>query len=73
MGHAFRIGARVSWDWGQGRGYGHIKAAYTHRVIKEIDGVDVIRHGSQEDPAYLIEDDHGHEVLKLQSELRLED
>lgn len=69
MANAYREGSEVSWDWGNGTAEGTVKERYTKEVTKTLKGNEVTREGSEDDPAYLIEQDDGSEVLKLKSEL----
>ena len=63
-----REGSTVSWDWGNGTAEGKVKEIYREKVTKKIKGSEITRNGTQDNPAYLIEED-GTEVLKLRSEL----
>ena len=67
---AYREGDRVEWDWGDGTGTGKVTQVYTRKITKTIKGTDVTRDASEDDPAYLIEQSDGDEVLKSDSELR---
>lgn len=66
---SFRNGDRVRWNWGSGAGEGMITQTYTTRVEREIKGGEVIRDATDDNPAHLIRQDDGDEVLKSQSEL----
>lgn len=68
MAHA--QGDKVEWDWGDGTGEGTVQKAYTQKTTRKIKGTEVTRNGSDDDPALLIEQDDGDEVLKLSSEVR---
>ncbi|MET0371245.1 MAG: DUF2945 domain-containing protein [Sphingobium sp.] len=65
----FRKGARVRWNWGQGVGRGKVAERFDRPVERTIAGARISRNGSPDNPAYLVETDHGSEVLKLGSEL----
>ncbi|MBL8649478.1 MAG: DUF2945 domain-containing protein [Sphingopyxis sp.] len=65
----FDIGAHVHWAWGRGEGHGRIAARFDQRVERVITGGRIVRNGSPDNPAYLIEMIDGREVLKLGSEL----
>ncbi|HYI35888.1 MAG TPA: DUF2945 domain-containing protein [Thermoleophilaceae bacterium] len=65
----YRKGSNVSWKWGQGSGSGHVKETFTRRVQRTIGGSKIVKNGSEECPAYLIEQDDGSQVLKLHSEI----
>ena len=62
-------GSYVTWKWGQGKAKGKIVASYDYLVSREIKGTSVTRNGSAHDPAYLIRQEDGAEVIKLHSEL----
>ncbi len=68
---AFQTGDTVKWNWGAGTGTGTVKQIYTQKVTKTIKSTDVTRNASDDDPAYLIEQDDGDRVLKSASELKL--
>lgn len=64
-----RTGSQVSWDWGQGTAEGKVQEIYREKITKEIKGSEITRKGTQDNPAYLIEQKDGTKVLKLRSEL----
>lgn len=66
---AFGIGDRVAWHWGNGTGTGTITAIYTQKTSVTISGTEVSRNASNAEPAYLIEQKDGDEVLKSESEV----
>ncbi len=72
MGRAnsFRSGRQVEWKWGSGTGCGRIAERFERDVTRTIEGSEITRKGSQDDPAYLIEQEDGGRVLKLGSELK---
>ncbi len=63
------IGDRVTWSWGQGEGTGQVIQRFTEDVTREIKGAQVKRRASEEEPAFLIEQEDGDRVLKSVSEL----
>jgi hypothetical protein len=65
----FQTNTKVSWEWGKGTATGYIRKKYTSKIEKTIGGSDVTRNASEDDPAYLIEQDDGQEVLKSGTEL----
>lgn len=65
----FKVGDEVSWNWGNGTGTGEIVEVYEDDVTKTIKGTDVTRNATKDDPAYLIEQSDGDQVLKSNSEL----
>ena len=66
---SFQTGDTVKWSWGNGSATGTVKQIYTDDVTKTIKGTDVKRNASDDDPAYLIEQDDGDRVLKSGSEI----
>ncbi len=65
----FRKGQRVSWSWGSGSAEGTVADRFERRVQRTIKGTKVVRSGSKDNPALLIEQEDGGRVLKLGSEL----
>jgi hypothetical protein len=65
----FRKGSEVRWQWGDGSGTGKVAESFTARVTRQINGSEITRNGSDDCPAYLIEQEDGGRVLKLHSEL----
>ena len=69
MGYEFHVGDTVEWKWGSGTASGEIVERFTDDVSRTIDGTEVNRQASAEQPAYLIEQPDGQHVLKSVSEL----
>jgi hypothetical protein len=69
MSKAYSTGTKVAWNWGSGTGEGQVREVFTRRVQRTIKGSKIVRNGSEEEPAYLIEQEDGDKVLKLHSEL----
>ncbi|MAQ13882.1 MAG: hypothetical protein CMN30_03695 [Sandaracinus sp.] len=63
-------GTRVQWKWGSGTGTGKIAKKFTEKVSRTIDGSEVTRDATEDDPAYLIEQEDGGRVLKSGSEIQ---
>ncbi len=63
-------GTTVEWSWGDGKAYGEVKQVFKSNVSKAIDGNQVIREASEEQPAYLIKQEDGQEVLKSSTEVQ---
>ena len=63
------VGDGVCWNWGSGTATGTVTERFTERVTRTIEGTEVVRNATVEDPAFLIEQDDGSEVLKSGSEL----
>jgi len=64
-----REGTKISWKWGNGRATGQVEEVFHEPVTKTIDGNEVKRTASENDPAYLIRQDDGQRVLKSASEV----
>ncbi len=69
MAYDIHIGDAVEWNWGSGTGRGTVKERFTDQVTKTIAGSEITRNASEPEPAYLIEQDDGDQVLKSASEL----
>ncbi|WP_265564492.1 hypervirulence associated TUDOR domain-containing protein [Sphingomicrobium arenosum] len=67
--NSFQTNQYVKWDWGNGTGCGQIEERFEREVTRTIDGNEVTRDGSEDNPAYLIKQDDGGKVLKKGSEL----
>lgn len=67
---SYNQGDTVEWDWGNGTGTGEVQKTYTQKITRKIEGTEVTRNGSDDDPALLIKQDDCDEVLKLASEVR---
>lgn len=66
---AIRTGTKVTWKWGSSWAEGTVTEIHRDEVSRETKGSTVTRHGSDDDPAYVIEQDDGTLVLKLRSEV----
>ncbi|MDF1658792.1 MAG: DUF2945 domain-containing protein [Verrucomicrobiales bacterium] len=66
-------GTKVEWEWGNGTASGKVEEIHREKVTRSLDGSEVTRDGSDDDPAYLIKQDDDAEVLKLQSEVKRAD
>ena len=65
----FTLGTHVHWLWGRGEAHGRIAERFERRVERTIKGCRIVRNGSADNPAYLVEQVDGGRVLKLGSEL----
>ena len=65
----YRVGAKVTWKWGKGTGEGKVTKSFTEDVERKIEGANIKRKASQEEPAYLVKQQDGRRVLKSHSEL----
>ncbi|MDB5473060.1 MAG: hypothetical protein JWP99_363 [Devosia sp.] len=66
----FRKGSKVQWNWGANIAHGKIVERFTKKVSRTIKGTDVTRDASTKEPAFLIEQEDGDQVLKSASELK---
>ena len=62
-------GTKVTWNWGQGTASGTVQKTYAKSITRSLKGTEVTRNGTKDDPALLIEQEDGDEVLKLSSEV----
>ena len=65
----YQTGQTVTWKWGDGHAKGEIAEIFKSKVTKTIKGTEVTRDASNDDPAYLIEQEDGDKVLKSHSEI----
>ncbi len=70
MATGYQVDELVKWKWGSGWGQGKIKARFTQKVTRKIDGTEVTRKASADEPAYLIVQADEAEVLKSHSEVQ---
>lgn len=64
-----QVGDKVSWNWGSGKGTGEVVERFTDEVTRTLKGSEVKRNATQDEPAFLIRQDDGDEVLKSISEI----
>ena len=69
MSKKFSKGDKVSWSWGNGTASGKVSEVFTSDVERTIKGSKVKRNASDDDPAYMVEQDDGDKALKSESEL----
>ena len=65
----YRVGAKVTWKWGKVTGEGKVTKSFTEDVERKIEGANIKRKASKEEPAYLVKQADGGRVLKSHSEL----
>ena len=65
-----RKGTKVTWKYGTGTAAGKIHETYTATVTHQLQGATITRHGTPDNPAYLIVQEDGARVLKLASEVQ---
>ena len=69
MARELHKGQKVSWTWGQGTAHGTVAERFERRVSRTIKGKRIVRVGTADNPAYLVEQTDGDKVLKRGSEL----
>ena len=69
MSNSYRKGSKVSWSWGSGTATGKVEERFDRRVQRTLKGAKVVKNGTADNPAYLIEQDNSTKVLKRGSEL----
>ena len=62
-------GTDVKWEWGEGFAKGSVVETFHEDVKRTIDGNEVKREASEDNPAYLIKQNDGQKVLKSKSEI----
>jgi len=70
--NSYSEGDAVKWSWGNGYGHGEVQSKFTEKTTRKIDGTEVTRDGSEDNPAYYVKVEDGNNVLKLGSELEKE-
>jgi hypothetical protein len=68
-GMTIRKGSQVRWKWGRSTAEGKVAEVYAEKVTRTLEGKEITRNGSDDDPALLIEQEDGSRVLKLRSEV----
>ncbi|CAN5662557.1 DUF2945 domain-containing protein [soil metagenome] len=64
-----RTGTMVTWSWGSGTAEGKIVEVHHRKLTRTLSGSEITRNGTEKDPALLIEQEDGTQVLKLRSEV----
>jgi hypothetical protein len=64
-----KTGSQVKWSWGNGTAEGKVTEVHHDKVTRTTKGNDVTRNGTDDNPAYVIEQADGTVVLKSQSEV----
>ena len=68
--NSFQSDQYVQWDWGNGTAKGQIKERFEREVTRTLQGSEITKDGDEDNPAYLIKQEDGDEVLKRGSELQ---
>ena len=69
MSKGYSEGTKVKWKWGDNWAHGKIETVYTSKTTRTLDGNEVTREASEDEPAYLIETDDSR-ALKSHSEVQ---
>jgi hypothetical protein len=69
MANQFRKHQKVSWRWGANTAHGIVAERFERRVQRTIEGSRIVRVGTKDNPAYLVEQEDGGRALKRGSEL----
>lgn len=64
-----REGTQVQWKWGQATATGVVEETFHERVTRTIEGSEITRDASEDEPAYLIKQEDGSKVLKSSTEV----
>ncbi|GAA3955696.1 DUF2945 domain-containing protein [Hymenobacter algoricola] len=65
-----RKGTQVTWKYGTGTATGKIEETHKDSITRRLQGAEITRHGTPENPAFVIVQESGDRVLKLQSEVK---
>ena len=68
--NSFQSDQYVKWDWGNGTAKGQITERFEREVTRTLQGSEITKDGDEDNPAYLIKQEDGDEVLKRGSELQ---
>jgi len=71
--NSFQSDQYVKWHWGNGTAKGQITERFEREVTRTLQGSEITKQGSEDNPAYLIKQDDGDEVLKLGSEIEAQE
>ena len=63
-------GEKVHWKYGRSEAEGKIEQEFTKPVTKNIKGSEIKRNASKDEPAYLIKQENGNQILRSESELK---
>lgn len=69
MASGLSNGQSVTWTWGEDTAHGTVTKRFERRVSRTIKGKRIVRAGTPDNPAYLVEQADGDRVLKRGSEL----
>ncbi|MEO0375908.1 MAG: DUF2945 domain-containing protein, partial [Cyanobacteria bacterium P01_A01_bin.17] len=63
MSKQLKKGQHVTWSWGKGEAEGKIQEIHCSKITRTTKGNEVTRNGSEDNPALVIEQEDGTEVL----------
>jgi hypothetical protein len=66
---SIRKGTEVQWSWGRSTASGKVTEVHHDKVTRTTKGEEITRNGTDDNPAYVIEQEDGTVVLKLHSEV----
>jgi hypothetical protein len=66
---SYNEGDKVKWEWGNGYAQGTVQSKFEEKTTRTIDGNEVTREGTKDNPALYIDTDDANNVLKLASEV----
>jgi hypothetical protein len=66
-----RKGTKVSWKYGTGTATGKIEETHKESVTRKLQGAEITRNGTPDNPAFVIVQENGDRVLKLKSEVKV--
>lgn len=69
--HTFVPSDYVVWKWAGSIAHGKVLSVHTERIEITSKGKQIVRNGSAENPALIIEHASGNNVIKLSSEVDL--
>ncbi len=64
-----KTGSTVKWSWGNGSAEGKVTEVHHEKVTRKTKGSEVTRNGTDDDPAYVIEQADGTILVKSKSEV----
>lgn len=64
-----KTGTILTWNWGNGTATGKVQEVFHEKVTRTLQGTEVTKNGTSDNPAYLIKQADGDKVLKLQSKV----
>ncbi|MBO0360778.1 DUF2945 domain-containing protein [Hymenobacter sp. BT186] len=65
-----RKGTTVSWKYGTGTATGKIEETHKESITRTLKGSEITRNGTPDNPAFVIVQENGDRVIKLQSEVK---